>query len=102
MVAAERIECFVKRYEVAGYEPRSLVNQLVERVLPIRSRLAPVDRASRVSYLIAVESDVFAVAVSIVNCCRMALGIVSYIVRKEARRPSVLRRNRCTKVQEDP
>src|ERR1700692_4603831 len=62
MVAAKRIQSFAKRDEVAGDEPGPLMNQLVEGVLAIRSRLAPIDGAGRVSDLGAVKCDVFAVA----------------------------------------
>src|SRR5262245_63778682 len=40
-----RIERFGECEEVAGDEPGPLMDQLVERVLPVRSRLAPVDGA---------------------------------------------------------
>src|SRR5579862_8647753 len=62
MVPAERIQRLVKRDEVAGYESGPLMNQLVEGMLAIGSRLAPIDGAGRVSDLCAVEGDVFAVA----------------------------------------
>src|SRR5437879_8968651 len=45
VMAAERIEWLCEGDEVAGDEPGSLMNQLIERVLPIRARLSPVDGA---------------------------------------------------------
>src|SRR5262249_7848967 len=48
-----------KRQEVAGDEPRPLMDQLVEGVLAIGSRLAEVDRASVTRYLGTVERNAF-------------------------------------------
>ncbi len=62
MVPAKRIQRFAERDEVAGDEPRALMDQLVEGVLAVGSRLAPIDGAGRVSDFRAVERDVFAVA----------------------------------------
>ena len=45
-----------------GMSLRSLMNQLVERVLAVGARLAPVDRAGIVGDFVAIERDVFAVA----------------------------------------
>ena len=59
---AERVERFRERDEVAGNEPSPLVNQLIEGVLAVGSRLAPVDRRGLVSDGRPVEGDVFAVA----------------------------------------
>ncbi len=56
------IEGFVKADKVTGNEPGSLVNQLVEGVLAVGSRLAPVDGAGVVVDVLAFEGDVFAVA----------------------------------------
>src|SRR5439155_20577858 len=62
VMAAERVERLAKRDEVAGDEPGPLMDQLVEGVLAVGSRLAPVDGASRVGDLGPIERDVFAVA----------------------------------------
>src|SRR6266576_1406099 len=62
VVPPKPIERLVKRYEVTWNEPRSLMNQLVERVLAICAWLAPVDRTGIVGDFAAVEGDVFAVA----------------------------------------
>ena len=48
--------------KVAGDEPCALVNQLIERVLPIGARFAPVDRAGLVIHVLRRERDVLAVA----------------------------------------
>src|SRR5215471_16428430 len=44
VVLAKRVERVVERDEVAWNESRSLMDQLIERVLPVRAGLAPVDR----------------------------------------------------------
>ena len=51
-----------ERDEVARDEPRALVDQLIEGVLAVGARLAPVDRAGVVRDLVAVERHVLAVA----------------------------------------
>src|SRR5262245_19682481 len=48
--------------EVTRDEPGALMDQLVEGVLPIGARLTPVDRAGLVVNRVAIEGDVFAVA----------------------------------------
>src|SRR5262245_20218614 len=48
--------------EVARYQPRALMDQLIERMLAIRSRLAPKDRPSIVIDTHAIERYVLAVA----------------------------------------
>ena len=62
VMAAERIERFDEGDEVAGDEPRALVDQLVEGMLAVGAGLAPVDRAGVVVDVGAVERDVLAVA----------------------------------------
>src|SRR6266446_4627986 len=62
VVPTKRVERLGERYEVAGNESRSLMNQLIEGMLTIGSRLAPVDRAGIVADSLAVAGDVFAVA----------------------------------------
>ena len=62
VMPAQRVEGLGERDEVAGNQPRALMDQLVERVLAVGARLAPVDRAGLVVDLRAVERDVFAVA----------------------------------------
>src|SRR5262245_29173206 len=59
---AKWIQGFAERDEVAGNESRSLMNQLVEGMLPISARLAPIDGAGIVADALAVYGDVFAVA----------------------------------------
>src|ERR1700681_4058401 len=48
MVPSQRIESFGKSDEVTRDQPRSLVNQLVEGMLTICSRLPPIDRSRRI------------------------------------------------------
>ena len=62
VVPAKRVERLGERDEVAGNEPRSLMDQLVEGVLAVGSRLAPVDGAGLVGDFVAIERDVLAVA----------------------------------------
>jgi hypothetical protein len=40
----------------------SLVNQLIERMLSVRPRFAPIDRSGRIVYLTPIERHMFAVA----------------------------------------
>ena len=53
VVPAERIERLAEGDEVAGDQPGALMDQLVERVLAVGARLAPVDRAGLVVDLAA-------------------------------------------------
>src|SRR3984885_2557401 len=62
MVPSKGIEGLLKTDEVTGNQPGSLVDQLVERVLPVGSRLAPVNGAGVVVDALAFEGDVFPVA----------------------------------------
>src|SRR5712691_2490158 len=62
VVPTKRVERLVERYEVAGNESRSLMNQLIEGMLAIGSRLTPVDGAGIVADSLAVQGDVLAVA----------------------------------------
>ena len=49
VMVAQRIEATGKPDQVAGDQPRPLVDELVERMLAVGPRLAPVDRAGRIS-----------------------------------------------------
>ena len=51
--------------EVGGDELRSLVDQLIERVLAVRSRLTPHDRAGLHAYGVALEVDGLPVALHV-------------------------------------
>ena len=62
VLPAERVERLAEGNEVTGNEPRSLVDQLIERVLAFGTRLAPVDRASIAGDPLALERDLLAVA----------------------------------------
>src|SRR4029077_417794 len=62
MVTAERIECLIKRYEVARNESRSLMDQLVKRMLAVGSRFTPVNRTGIAGDFASIKCDVFAVA----------------------------------------
>src|SRR5260370_37283650 len=61
VMTAEWIERVVKRDEIARDEFRGLVNQLVERVLPVGPRLAPENRPGLIIDRRSVERDVLAV-----------------------------------------
>ena len=62
VMAAERVQRLAKGDKVTRDEPGPLVDQLVEGVLPVGSRFAPVNRAGVVVDLGAIERDVLAVA----------------------------------------
>src|SRR6476660_4984532 len=62
VVTAERIQRLVERYEVAGNESRSLMDQLVKRMLAVGSRLTPVNRAGIAGDFASIKCDVFAIA----------------------------------------
>src|SRR5580704_10458796 len=78
VMPAKRIQCLRESNEVAWDEPCPLVNQLVERVLTVRPRLAPVDGTRLVSYLFPVECDVLAVALhcQLLEISRKALQVL--------------------------
>ena len=58
----ERVERLREGDEVTGDEPGALMDQLIERVLAVGPRLAPVDRAGLVVHGCAGERHVLAVA----------------------------------------
>src|SRR5271165_4938148 len=62
VVSAKRVERLDKRDKVTRDEPRPLMYQLIERVLAVGSRLAPVDWPGRAGDRGPIERDVFAVA----------------------------------------
>ena len=62
VVIAERIQRFGKPNEVAGDQARSLMNELIERVLAVRARFAPEDRSCVVRDALSVKGDVLPVA----------------------------------------
>src|SRR4030095_8928055 len=61
VMTAQRIECFGECDEIARDEPGSLMKQLVEGVLSVRSGFAPVDWASFILDRGSLESYVLAV-----------------------------------------
>src|SRR5215475_8655997 len=71
MMPAQGNQRLAKRDEVTRDEPGTLVDQLVEGVLTIGSRLAPVDGAGRVSDLGPIERDMFAVTL---HCQLLQIG----------------------------
>src|SRR5579863_1658117 len=62
VMGSQRIKRFVEPNEVARDQPRSLVDQLIERVLPIRARLAPINRPGVIANFFAPERDMLAIA----------------------------------------
>src|ERR1700719_4220248 len=62
VMPAKRIQWLAERDEVAWDEPGPLVNELIERVVAVGSRLAPVNRSGLIANLGAGQRDVFAVA----------------------------------------
>ena len=83
VVPAERIERLAERDEVARNEPRSLMDQLVKRMLAVGSWLAPVDGAGIVGDFRTIECDVFAVALhrQLLQISREALQVL--LVRQD-------------------
>src|SRR5258708_26000914 len=61
-MAVERIQCLAERDEVAGDEPRTLVNELIEGVLAVGTGLTPVNGPRLIPGLSAVQRYVLAVA----------------------------------------
>src|SRR5271165_4639529 len=61
MVPAQRVERLDEPDEVTGNQPRPLMNHLIERVLAVGSRFAPIDRSGRIVDLGSIEGNVFAV-----------------------------------------
>src|SRR4029434_967575 len=62
VVPAKRVERLVERYEVAWNESRSLMNQLIERMLAVCAWFAPIDGAGIIGDFVTIERDMFAVA----------------------------------------
>src|SRR5437667_7060346 len=62
VMATERMEWFRESDEVARDQPGTLMYQLIERVLPIRSRLSPIDGTSFASDRGPIQRDMLAVA----------------------------------------
>ena len=62
VLVGERAQRVAEADEVAGDQLRALVEQLVERVLPVGARLAPDDRAGLHGHRVALQVDVLAVA----------------------------------------
>src|SRR6516165_12112308 len=62
VMSAQSVERSGKSDEIAGYEARALVDQLIERMLTVGTRLSPKDRPGIVIDLRAIERDVLAVA----------------------------------------
>src|SRR5262249_61127326 len=62
MMSSKRIERLSERDEVARNKTRPLMDQLVERVLTVCSRLSPVNRSGRMNDCRSIYSDMFAVA----------------------------------------
>ena len=57
--------------EVAGNEPRPLVNQLIKRVLAVGTRLAKIDRAGIAGHALAIEHHLLTVAL---HCQLLQVG----------------------------
>ena len=71
-MVADRIVRLAETDEVAWYQMRSLMDQLVEAVLPVRAGLAPLDRACRMRDALAVAVYGLAVGfhVHLLQICR--------------------------------
>src|SRR5262249_19603018 len=62
VMTAHRIQWLAERDEVAWNEAGPLMDQLIEGVLTVGSRLAEVDRTSLIRHASPVEHDLFAIA----------------------------------------
>ncbi len=65
VVPPQRIEGLVESDKVAGYQFGPLVDELVEGVLSVGTRLSPDDGSGLVVYLPALEIDMLSVALHI-------------------------------------
>ena len=70
VMPAERVERLAERDEVAGDQLGSLMDQLIERVLAVGARLAPVDRPGLVVEPACPSSVTCLPLLSMVSCCR--------------------------------
>src|SRR6476660_7525950 len=78
VMPANRIESLGERNKVTRNQPGPLMDQLIERVLTVGSRLAPVHGAGRISNFGAIERNVFAVTLhgQLLKIGRKALQIL--------------------------
>ena len=78
VVPADRIQCFGKTDKVARDQPRALMDQLIERMLTVGPRLAPVDGAGIVIDRRPFERDMFTVALhgQLLQICRKPLQVL--------------------------
>src|SRR5262249_54478445 len=86
MMSAERIGRIREGDKVTRNEPGSLMDQLIEGVLSVGPRFAPVDRPRIEGYFLPIESHMFAVALhgQLLEICGKALQIL--FVRKDSNR----------------
>src|SRR4029434_4212673 len=61
VMPAELRQCVTEGDKITRNKARALVDQLIERMLPVRSRFTPIDRPGIVVDLFAIQSDVLAV-----------------------------------------
>src|SRR6266542_3140596 len=78
MMPAERVKRLTKPDEITWDQPRSLMDQLVKRMLTVGSRLAPIDGTGIVIDFFAIERHMFAVALhrQLLQISRKALEIL--------------------------
>src|SRR5262245_37515809 len=78
MMPAERVERLTKSDEITWDESSSLVDQLVKGMLPVGSRLAPIDGTGIVVDFFTIESHMLAVAFhgQLLQISRKALEIL--------------------------
>src|SRR5438093_245846 len=100
MMPANRIQRLGKCNEVARDEPCPLMDQLVERLLPVCSRFSPVDGAGIVGDYFTVKCDVFRCSPS--STAADMPGNASDTARTARPRQSVRRKSRCTKRRAGP
>ncbi len=62
VMTSQRRERMSKGNKIARNQPGALMNQLIERMLSVGARFAPVNRAGLIIDVLAIQCDVLAVA----------------------------------------
>src|SRR5207245_7978154 len=71
VLVADRIQRLAEADEIASDKPRSLMEQLEERMLAVSAGLAPVNRPRLIIHALAAEGDALAVAL---HCELLQIG----------------------------
>src|SRR4051794_32440961 len=65
VMCVERIESLIETYEIAGYQLRALVQQLVKGVLPVRAWLSPQNRTGLIIDTAAIQIGLLTIALHV-------------------------------------